>query len=496
MQTIKKRLFIDYISIMGITILSLFLIFSIFSYSSYGKVPSVEKIYRILTTQRPLSEVEKDSFALMSNHVKKNSQLLELPFNKEVYNDIKSIEHKNLNVVIRKNSDFIYYSKGLIEQSLRVHSPKFEFNNLEPTGTLDNKGRFFHYIKMDFKYLDGSRGSFFILKRESNLFEFFIQWGVWVVLFILGISAIAFWYINKRLTKTVIRPLLTLEKNMKEIINEEVISPINVFKESAYSSREVNQLQKSFKKMWLNLREAQLKQTKYEENRKTLIANISHDLKTPITSIIGYIEGLKDGVARTEEKRAAYLNTIYEKSMLLNRLIDDLFLYSKLDFEGIQMNQVKTDFVHYIKDITKEIKWDERVELSFFFPNEKLYTLLDSVQFDRVIGNLIQNSLKFRNKKKEKLKIQIQVEKVNEQIVFSFADDGIGISSEDLEHIFERFYRADKSRTPMINGSGLGLSIVKQIIENHGGSIRGVSEMNQGVKIIITLPLVIKEVNK
>lgn len=489
-MTIKKRFIIAYLSTILITLFSIFLIFSFISYSSLGRVPSLIKVYRILTTQRPLTDVEKRSYIEMNEVLTKSPALLQKSNHSDLLDIIHSIENKKLNVVIRKDSEFTYFSPELLERSLKVHSPKYELNNFDPTGTIDNNGRFYHYIKRDFKYEDGSKGSFMILRRESNLFEFFIKWGIWVVIFILAISIFAFWYISMRIRKTIIQPLIALEKNTRDIINEKEISGLDAFTEVENSSKEIEQLQQSFKKMWNDLYIAQAEKKKYEENRKELVSNISHDLKTPITSIIGYVEGIKDGVANTDEKREAYINTIHEKSLTLNEMIDELFLYSKLDIDSLKFEMKKVDFIQYIQNIVEEFKWDDKIDVTLNVPKHKLMTMIDIVQFDRVMNNLIQNSIKFKNDKNEKLKLDIDVVCINGFVKLSFSDNGVGIEEKDLSNIFFRFYRADKSRTSTVKGSGLGLSIVKQIVENHKGSVEAQSEIGVGTTIIICLPIV------
>lgn len=487
-MTIKKRFMLAYVGAIFITLFSLLFIFSFISYSSLGTVPSITQVYRILTTKRPLTPEEKDSFILMNAILNKSPNVFEVPFSEELKEAIQKIEKKHLNVVIRKEGDFTYYSSDLLEKSLHAHTPNFELNNFEPTGTLDNNGRFFHYIKTDFQYQDGRKGSFFILKRESNLFEFFIHFGIWVVLFILGISVFAFWYISRCLTKTVVQPLIALERNTREIMNNQEISPIDSFMEVEHSSEEIEQLQESFKKMWTDLYLAQVEKKKYEDNRNELISNISHDLKTPMTSIIGYVEGLKDGIANTEEKKQAYLNTIHEKSLSLNEMIDELFLYSKLDIDSLHFTLEKVDFIPYIQNILEEFRWDDSVKIHFHFPANKLFAMLNIIQFDRVMANLIQNSIKFRDPQKEKLQLKIDISQEKNRIKLTFTDNGIGVLQEDISRIFDRFYRADKSRTPTVKGSGLGLSIVKQIVEHHCGSIEAKSQIGNGMIITIILP--------
>ncbi|QQC73402.1 HAMP domain-containing histidine kinase [Lactococcus garvieae] len=486
-MTIKHRFITTYISAIAVTLVSVFLIFSVVSYSTLGKIPSIKNIYSMLTTNQPLSEQEKQSFLTLQTLVKSSPNLLEPTLKDEAKDIIQSIEKQNINIVIRKGNNVLYHSEELKASSLRVHMPEFDESNLNPTGTMDNNGRFYNYIKYSFRYEDGTFGDFLILKRQTNLFEFFIRWGIWMILFILILSALIFWFISKRLSKTVIKPLVTLEKNARYLVEQNNILTENPFTDDSKGAKEVEQLKESLYQMWTDLQSARLVQKKYEENRKELIANISHDLKTPITSILGYVEGLQENIAQTPEKRALYLATIHEKSLVLNELIDELFLYSKLDMDSVNLSFSKIDFTFYIQKFESEIARHENVNVILQLPQDELPVLLDTAYFDRVMQNLIQNSFKFAQAEQQ-LEIILTLFKTSKGIQFIFEDNGRGISPEDLPYIFDRLYRSDKSRTSQIKGSGLGLSIVKQIVEQHQGSVHAESTLNKGTRIIIILP--------
>lgn len=311
-MTIKKRFIYSYISAIAITIASFFLIVSLTFYVALGKVPNITTIYKMITTQRSLTADEKNSYLGLYNIVQENPEQLKLPLNDRVTKLIKTIEEKNLYVVIRKEQNFSYYSNGLVEKSLQVHAPNYELNNFEPIGTLDNAGKMYHYIKSDFLYDDGKLGSIIVLKRESNLLEFFTKWGIWLILIIILLAILLASLIVQRLKKTIIQPIEHLEEatySVKEY--EDVLTEIERFPEE-HIVKEVERLQISFKNMWTELAQAEKLSKQYEDNRKELIANISHDLKTPITSIMGYVEGMMDGVANTDEKKQRYLQTIYK----------------------------------------------------------------------------------------------------------------------------------------------------------------------------------------
>ncbi len=487
-MTIKKRFLISYLSAFIISIGSLLLILSLVFYITLNKIPSVTDVYKMITKQRALTPEEEDSFVALERMVKKSPDLLNSPFSEELLETIQAIEEKGLEVIIRKNTQFPYFSEDLVEKSLIAHSPNYEINNFSPAGTIDNAGRLFHYIKLDFNYLDGSNGSFIILKRESSLFEFFTKWGIWIVLIIILIAIFSAWLINDRLAKTTIKPLEELETATKSITNFTSFIEAKEQLPVTKKSKEVRQLEQSFEQMWRELQKAEAERRHYEANRKELVANISHDLKTPLTSIIGHVEGLQDGVATTEEKQQHYLDVIHKQSIHLNDLIEELFLYSKLDLDAVIFDKQTIDFVPYLQHIIEEQHWEKDCLITTDFPEKKLLVSLDPIQMNKAITNLIQNSLKFKDNQKSQLKLDFQVTYDKQKIVFSLTDNGTGIDQEELDHIFRRFYRVDKSRTPTVKGSGLGLSIVKQLIEHHGGVIAIKSQLGINTQVTITLP--------
>ncbi len=492
-MTIKRRFFISYVSAIVITISAVLVVLSLAFYITSGTVPSIPQAYKMMTKQRALTQTEEDSYIALDKLIKRSPELLTLPMGDELSETISSIESKGLGIVIRRNTTFPYYSPGLVEKSLIAHSPDYEMNNFMPTGTLDNAGRLYHYVKSDFQYLDGSKGSFIILKRESNLFEFITRWIIWVVFLIITIAFLAAWYINKRLTKTTIKPLEDLEQASKKISDPTLAKNPFTTNDEEKLSFEVKQLQISFEQMWQDLQAANQQKQLDEDSRKELVANISHDLKTPVTSILGYVEGLLDGVANTDEKRNRYLKIIHEKSIALNELIEELFFYSKLDLDQSIYDLHPINFISFIQPILEEYRWEKDVDLVIDFPDKKIFISMDEIQMRRVITNLIQNSIKFAHSEKDLIRIIFKITYSSTKLILTITDNGVGIAKEEIPYLFNRFYRTDQSRTPTIKGSGLGLSIAKQIIEHHQGSISIESKETIGTSVTIKLPL-IKEV--
>lgn len=214
-------------------------------------------------------------------------------------------------------------------------------------------------------------------------------------------------------------------------------------------------------------------------------------MKTPITSIIGYVEGLKDGVADTKAKQDKYLNIVYNKAKSMNFLIDDLFVFSKLDLQKLPFHfeyiDLKKFLVHFVEEYQLDLEQkDIHLTLQDVHLN-KAIVRIDVQQIRRVLDNMIQNSVKHMNKEEKRITIIARQEV--ETVSITVQDNGAGMAVENLEMIFDRFYRIESSRNSDKGGSGLGLAIARQIILEHGGTIKADSKLGEGTSITFTLPL-------
>lgn len=285
-------------------------------------------------------------------------------------------------------------------------------------------------------------------------------------------------------SKTITRPLKRLRDAAISIKNEDFDVDMN------YNGKdEIREVFTAFDEMRVKLKHIMEKQLKYEKDRTELVTNISHDLKTPITAIKGYIEGIVDGVANTPEKIDRYHKTIYKKVTLLDKLIENLFLFSKLDLKTVVFNFQELNLNLFISDIIDEVRYDApNLDIEFNQGNSDLITMGDPIQLQRVIHNLVGNSIKYCNK--DRCKVLISLTEEGNMARVSVSDNGSGISSESLDHIFKRFYRSDPARSSCTEGSGLGLAISKQIIQEHRGEISAFNNIDDGVTITFKLPVV------
>ncbi len=275
-----------------------------------------------------------------------------------------------------------------------------------------------------------------------------------------------------------------------------IISPIHKLQEAAQNVEEGNlnfeikpekddemgRLMQAFEKMRIRLRDNAEEKLKSDRESKELISNISHDLKTPITAIKGYVEGIMDGVADTPEKMDRYIRTIYNKANEMDRLINELTFYSKIDTNRIPYTFNKIHISDYFEDCVDELSVEldsSGISLTYFnYLEEDAVVIADAEQLKRVINNIISNSLKYMNKPKGVINIRLR--DVGDFIQIEIEDNGKGIAAKDLPNIFDRFYRTDASRNSSKGGSGIGLSIVKKIIEDHGGKIWATSREGVG----------------
>jgi len=228
---------------------------------------------------------------------------------------------------------------------------------------------------------------------------------------------------------------------------------------------------------------------KDEENRKELIAGISHDLRTPLTSIKAYIEGIEKGVSSTPQVQQKYIDTIKNKAADMEHIINQLFMFSKLDIGEFPLRLETVDVAEVIGDFIEESASEYKDKgLSVSFPKKTngLFTDIDVVQFRNVLHNIFENSVKYKTS--DHVKSEIACVDAGGSILLSVADDGPGVPEESVDKLFDVFYRGDASRKDPSNGSGLGLAITKKIIEQSGGTIRAENSSAGGLKITITLP--------
>ena len=279
-------------------------------------------------------------------------------------------------------------------------------------------------------------------------------------------------------------PLVKLKKATKNIKEGNLDFVLEV-----EGNDEFSQLCQDFEEMRKRLKESTEEKILMDKENKELISNISHDLKTPITAVKGYVEGIMDGVADTPEKMDRYVRTIYNKTNEMDHLINELTFYSKIDTNRIPYTFSKLNVEDYFSDCAEELGLEMEtrgIELVYANYVEKgVQVIADGEQIRRVIHNIVSNAIKYMEKPRGI--IQLRVKDVGDFIQVEIEDNGRGIAAADLPYIFDRFYRTDVSRNSSKGGSGIGLSIVKKIMEDHGGKVWATSRLGIGTIMYFVL---------
>jgi len=289
-----------------------------------------------------------------------------------------------------------------------------------------------------------------------------------------------------RLEKRIFAPIEKLKLGLDEIAK----GNYNV-KVECQTANDLGLLIFSFNEMAQKLYDSEKLQTEYEENRKTLIANISHDLKTPITAIQGYIEALLDGSIKNEGDQDKYLKTIHHNIVYINKLIDDLFLFSKLEMQKLNFSFENVSIHPFMKDFMEEYKFDleeKNIEFQYVDQLEHCdFVMLDGKRFHQAFNNIISNAVK--HGPENNLSIKITMYRQNQFICLDIEDNGHGIAADKLPFIFDRFYRIDTERKKDYECTGLGLAIARELIEAHHGEITVSSIEAQSTCFTIMLPV-------
>ena len=299
------------------------------------------------------------------------------------------------------------------------------------------------------------------------------------IILIFTAMAVGLW-----IYRSIAAPLVKLKKATQNIKEGNLDFVLDV-----EGNDEFSDLCQDFEEMRIRLKESAEEKLVMDKENKELISNISHDLKTPITAVKGYVEGIMDGVADTPEKMDRYVRTIYNKTNEMDHLINELTFYSKIDTNRIPYTFSKLNVEAYFNDCAEELGLEmgtRGIELVYAnYVDSDVIVIADGEQIRRVIHNIVSNSVKYMDKKKGI--IQMRIKDVGDFIQVEIEDNGKGIGAKDLTCIFDRFYRTDVSRNSSKGGSGIGLSIVKKIMEDHGGKVWATSREGIGTIMYFVL---------
>ncbi len=451
-------------------------------------------------------DVETSTLKVISNPIQILNRLT-----REVYNDVrltalkdpekledrtyieninKELKEKYSFIIVRKNQNFTFVGDEEKLSTMKDSLPRFGVYNAEVDGGMYIGGKTPFLVKgQDFYYSDGSEGTLFVITDLDILVPQIkavaVQSMISFIFIILFTATILMLWVYR----SIIKPL-----NILRIATNQIKEGDLDYSVSSDTGDEIGGLCQDFEEMRIRLKKLIEDRLQYEEDIKELISNISHDLKTPLTAIKGYSEGLMDGVADTPQKQEKYLKTIFTKANDMSVLVDELAFYAKIDNNTVPYAFKAINLHEYFDDCIDDLSFDLEVKnIKILYHNEmdqSVQVVADAEQLKRVINNIIGNSMKYLDK--DEGRIEIKLYDIGLYVQIEISDNGIGIPCQDIPYIFDRFYRADASRNSKKGGSGLGLSISKKIIEDHSGKIWAESERGAGTTIFFTLKKVIK----
>lgn len=478
-MSIRVRLVISYLAMVLIPIFFVIISVLLVALLFRGDIKELKNIYLPPENHQRISEKDQLYIELHRQLLKNTGLFTDHLFLKKIDDQLGRTDTK---LIVRKGKDVIYRSSSLKWVKAKDLPPFGILDDVSPMIEIDDQ--YVSIKKIEFLYPDNTEGTMFFIKDTSSLSKF-VHSSFPVLFFgLILILIITNGLLTYFVSKSIIRPIRHLQLAAKRIKEGNLSAPIQPM-----SKDEFGQLAQGFEEMRLQLKESVEIQEAYEENRKELIANISHDLKTPITTIKGYVEGIQDGVANSPEKMERYIKTIHKKSLDLDYMIDELFLYSKLDLQRLPFQFETIRFDSYLKDLVEELRFDvegKNVSINLEIENGGDFLIRgDREHLKRVITNIVGNSLKYNDKRDKELSFQLL--STASHLLFKLRDNGSGIAKDSLPFIFDRFYRVDEARGTEKGGSGLGLSIAKRIIEEHHGTIWAESKKDEGTTILFTL---------
>lgn len=485
-MTIKKRLFISNILMIVIPVvlaviiligsLLLFFVFA-FPHSEYR-----------LSFQKELTEMRYQAIDLVSNQLNETEPEkkadYEAELSKLLTENRMTLEVKDGQKVVLQSGTDTIPSQVQLEDALTAlnGSGTVSDGNFDLFGTQINSNGTKYQINL---YNPVITLSYDTLKA----------WVIGIGFFLIVILLFVIFLTNRFLTRFVFRrlsePLQTLTEGVHQIRDGNLTHRIDYTEPDEFQS-----ICDDFNDMAERLRDSVTQLQREEESRKELLAGISHDIRSPLTSIRAYVEGLLDGVADTKEKQTAYLTTIKKKTVEIDEMVRKLFLFSKMDIGEYPYTPEKLDAVKEIADFVRasaEEYQSQGLEIKIKTMPHKAIIIADPIYFRSILMNLFDNSAKYKDKKIGAVSIEAEI--IGQFLKLYVDDDGPGVPEKALPKLFDVFYRNDPSRKNPNQGSGLGLAIVWKAVERMNGSICAENLPKCGLRMTIKIPLAEREQN-
>lgn len=478
-MNLKQRLTITFITIIFLpvilSVIAFLIIGSVLSYNSAQNKEVYDERYSLISDSiSSFTELTDETFYELQAQLSIDPErFTDTDYLKQINDELKEMSSY---IIVRKDDSIYYTGDEHAGKLLYDKLPKYGFSNEKADAGYYYKN--FHKLvkQLDFEFPSGEQGTLFIVTSINTVVSRHLVIDVFIAIVIILILTSVM--LTRWINKGVFYPIRQLNQAMQAIANGNFDCALT----TDDNRGEIRELYQSYEGMRLKLKESSEEKLQNEKQNRELISNITHDLKTPITSIKGYVEGIIDGVADSPEKMNKYIKTIYTKTTELDRLINELTYYSGIDSNRIPYTFHRINVSEYFNDCVEDVGLDlesKNIKLDYsnlLPPDTRI--IADPEQLKKVINNIIGNSIKYIDKKDGIIDIRLldEVDSIRVEI----EDNGKGIAAKDLSNIFERFYRTDASRNSSQGGSGIGLSIVKKIIEDHGGYIWATSKEGEG----------------
>lgn len=486
----KSRIVFTVLAVCPILLLILIMILFV-----YGQIQGIQSVYHIDSDEIDSPYVMFDKVMLLNSYTKNDYLALQdrAMRDSEIFRNFGYLEQENQVLserysflVVIVNDKFTYFGRqecyddvyrGLLQENNNVSCEEAKYYG---RGT-----RRYLFKKLGVHFSDGQSGSVCIVTDLNvnlphiTIFSYGLVIMVIVISILVIIAIIGYAYYN------IIVPIRKLRTAVMRIRAGDMDCEIQTEEGTEFTDLFVE-----LDNMRVALKESIEERAKSDTLTKEVIGNISHDLKTPLTAIKGYSEGILDGVAATPERINKYVKTIHAKAVDMAGLVDELSYFTKIyqkeekfKFEEINVNRY---FGECVSDMALDLETREIQLLYQCYADEDAAVQLDREKIKRVISNIIGNAVKYIHHNQGIILVNISEEK--DEIVVMIRDNGKGIAQEEIPFIFDRFYRTDSSRNSRTGGSGLGLAIAKKIIEEHGGRIWADSVIDEGTTVCFSIP--------
>jgi len=397
----------------------------------------------------------------------------------EAYKDDERFE--GLGVILLLD-DALFYQSSNIDETIDIIELEEDEDGFSYKVA---NGKYITFREVNFVYADGENLNMLFVLDSEHMFmtiaKYWISYVAYFILILIVFIIILLWWIKKSMDK----PLNGIREMTQKMKSGDLESPLVYENED-----EFKELANSIEELRLSLQESLKNQQRLEEEKSQIIRNVSHDLRTPLTAIRGYVAGIKDGVAKDPETINEYLDTIQVKADAIDSLINDLKVLSDLDDEIETYNFRDMNLMDFIKDCVEDMSFDvKHVGGNFELESSSDLCLVnaDPLKLKRIFTNIIENSIKYRSDHPLLIKLAVQCEE--ESVFIRISDNGIGVDIGLKDKLFERFFRADSARGSETGGSGIGLSICKDIIKKHQGTIEAFPGVAGGLTIEMSFPL-------